>query len=561
MAQSHIPEQADRLNAREDRDKETARRYIRSVAAIDDGAFIDNPAMHRTDDRRPLSQESHQADLHRLDAGLLTKKFAEKGISFSMVIPIADENNDILVEQYFKIIKAADAAILDWQLSPALEGNKSLLCKKLVKKIIVTEKGSRPRLILIYTAEQVNEHLSEELQNAIKEDDDDLVMTELNENFGFMFNRLKVIFFSKSVANSGQGMGPGSFLSPDNLPDELINQFSSLVTGLLPKVAFNAVAAIREKIDCLLSIFNKDLDAAFVHHLILAGAKANSASFLADLFKDELCTIIVDDDEFLKSVSGQELIEWYNATDNFMKAAKLDSVVFKGLLELGYESYLDTKKNNKEFDKSPLTQNEREELMKKIIHNTHSSLQNFSHVAALKREAFNHNRSYWVASPRLTYGTLIKRDKTPDGKPSDDYYLCIIPKCDSVRLSAETRTRFPFLRLKLSDDATKKRHLCFKASEDCTGKIATFQFSKAWNKIDFFEFTPGENSTEIRALNTNGSSIYCFTGTNPDTPDKPIQFTWIADVKDATMSNILQQIFQNITRMGFDDFEWLRRGR
>ena len=519
-------------NIIEDLAQQTALRFIRSVTVIDDEAYMKQPSI----------ESAASESTNSLDVGLLTKKFVEKGISCSVLIPFKGFDGAQLLEQYVKMLKTSDAAILDWELSPWIAGDKPKLCKEIIKKIINDEKGCRPRLIIIYTIETIDTSLLNTLigylktENGLQQELSSQIV-KLEDDFGFFLNRFKVVFLQK--ADKEVDIPPDSMCLPENLPDKLITHFSELATGLLSTAAFNAVSAIREKIDSLLTIFHKDLDPAFVHHLLLNDDTTSGVQFLADLFKDEIQTIVADDEIFSKCTDKNLLCRWFENLDPppFFKDI-LPSDMFHKLLEVGLDKHIEKEKPSASFADG-------------LICSTDDSLRNFSRIVALKQEAFCPERTCQNA-PTLTYGSLIKLDE------HEEYYLSIIPKCDSVRLTESTH--IPFLKLTCSDDSLK-HHICFLSDANCRCKMASFQFSNAWDKITHLKFTPDKEFKRIIAKRDKTNSTLFYFNTTNKKPKNSDRYIWIADVKDNTMQDVLQRIFQNMTRTGFDDFEWLRRSK
>lgn len=551
MTESQLTEDTADSGAMREWSEATAKRYLRSVTLVDNAAYICNST-------------DHSAENNSINAGALTKNFAKRGISCSVLVPSEHDKENELLEQYLIIIKAADATILDWELTPwNTDGNKSKLCKEIINELIKDERSRQPRLIIIYTGELVSEDLVDDLKEYVsskkgkiqsestaqikeklyidveKGDDgispilkDSIQDLSEDDGFGFTCNRLKVVFLSKRRTPN---MSPESEVSTDDLPDKLIKHFSSLVSGLLPTAAFNAVAALRDKFDSILTIFNKNLDQAFVHHLLSTSDVSSGFVFLANLFKDELYTVIVDDEEFAKCVNLEQLKAWY-ADDNadpvpFFRE-QIEKDIFQQLLESGVDSYT--------------------KPQKKIVANSftncnYCSLKEFSFITTLRREAFNPERNIKIV-PSLTYGTLVKKENATTA----DFYLCILPKCDSVRLKKDIIV--PFVKLNDADDTAC--YLCFKSHKDCQGKTVALQLKKSWDMIESFTFTPDPITKKIIAIKDTPQSPYHFNRKN--TEDK---FTWLADVKDETMQDLLQRVFSKITRTGFDDSEWLRRNK
>jgi hypothetical protein len=74
-----------------------------------------------------------------------------------------------------------------------------------------------------------------------------------------------------------------------------------------------------------------------------------------------------------------------------------------------------------------------------------------------------------------------------------------------------------------------------------------------WQHINMFTFSSDPNYKRIVAAKEEEK--YFFIDKNSK------KFRWIAYLKDSVMLSIHQKIFANMSRLGVDEFEWLRRNQ
>ena len=134
-------------------------------------------------------------------------------------------------------------------------------------------------------------------------------------------------------------------------------------------------------------------------------------------------------------------------------------------------------------------------------------------------------------------------------KDNDRYLLCIQQKCDSVRIPDGEKRKFLFLPMKKND---QNFDVLFKNGPHDYVRLSTCY--KECYAIEIIEFTPFED-TEIVQAQKEGDGFYYFTGG----PDNQIKFKWILDLKEAHAQRIVNNFAAQLSRVGLDESEWLRR--
>jgi hypothetical protein len=141
-------------------------------------------------------------------------------------------------------------------------------------------------------------------------------------------------------------------------------------------------------------------------------------------------------------------------------------------------------------------------------------------------------------TPQLTLGVIIRETY------SEEYLLCIQQRCDSVRIEEDYR-RFLFLPLEKTE---KNFGIIYKDKSDKYVKL------KVKNKNCFDLKTINFKQTGngiVSARNENKKPIF------KDAEGKKLE--WVLDLKEAHAQKIVNEFSANLSRVGLDESEWLRR--
>ena len=140
--------------------------------------------------------------------------------------------------------------------------------------------------------------------------------------------------------------------------------------------------------------------------------------------------------------------------------------------------------------------------------------------------------------PMLTLGILIKENI------SGDYLLCIQQRCDSVRLVGGEKRNFLFLPL---EAAEKKFSILYKDNQGLPIKLKVI--ADNCHNLITKKFEQTENGF---VLAKNDGSFYF-----QDADGK--RFDWILELKEAHAQRIANKFAAQLSRVGLDESEWLRR--
>ncbi|NIA11704.1 MAG: hypothetical protein GWP10_18775, partial [Nitrospiraceae bacterium] len=151
--------------------------------------------------------------------------------------------------------------------------------------------------------------------------------------------------------------------------------------------------------------------------------------------------------------------------------------------------------------------------------------------------------------PILTLGTVIKSESSTSSKKSEKFWLCIQPRCDSVRI--EKKRNFFFLPLEVVD-GDKKFDLILEDEENKFKKLKIHY--KIYDSTHFEFSSDGSDEQVIRAKAENGDFVFY---TADETRSK---FKWVSELKTEHAQRIANDFAAKISRVGLDESEWLRRG-
>jgi hypothetical protein len=293
----------------------------------------------------------------------------------------------------------------------------------------------------------------------------------------------------------------------EELPLRIIQKFAAENSGILPAAVLRSLTGIRETSFRLLNTFTKDLDKALLYHRMLIPNPEDAEEFCRDIIADEFLGIIKDADpgKYISMAS----IEKYIAEKNPRFLASENPNVYYGSEDI--KRFLTTKLTDEEVKKIHSgSKIDDAEILKRFsaISTTGTSKNSF-----------------------LQLGCILEIK----GKTSR-YYLCLQPPCDSVRIKGWTR--FIFCGLKL----------------DSPSNISFYINNEKGNKAFKIDY--------------RSKYVFVFKGNGKISLNTPLvskegeEFSCIGQLKPMFAQKIANEFAASISRVGIDQFEWLRlKGR
>ena len=541
----------------EEYSKKIASSFLQSVVVVDDGAFLhhwERPRPHDnlvkpgrgTEPKKKSPQPGESTSeykTHDLDAKVLIDTFAEKGLICSVLKPTLMESFE---DKAFNAALLADIVVLDWQLQGTEFPDKD--AAGLIAKII-HGKGAqdRIRLIVIYSAEPartIQSKIAELLKQSgefVAEDDDHT----------FIQNATRICLFAKKGII---GAAPGRAVSEEELPDKLIGEFSQMTMGLLSNAALASLAALRQHTHLMLGRFRNPLDAPYLSHRILTFPPEEAEMHIVPLVVSETESIL-EDANVSDSVSIGQIkawLDWHMRHDPPLyrrMRIKSKTEAKKAMLNLLTKGI--TGKNKSRSHKTwgkllSRIKSEKNQRAPSRLTDIFTSDGKSGEIHDRELALLMSTRSqYQTLPPSLTLGTIVAEDIEDE----THYFVCIQPKCDSVRLPKNGR-EFPFLPL---TPVGKDTSSDFGYIVRDRATLVELQLSLKPHDFRKFHFQPTKRGQPIYASPVQGR--WLFKSSSPDT--SPLR--WVAALKPDHAQRVANDFGHEITRVGLTESEWLRR--
>ena len=461
-----------------------------------------------------------------------TNAFLKKGIHCALLELSEDKSNIDFIK---KTLKKSDVIILDWQMHNDL-GQSAC---ELIKHLLQDEKDSylSLKLLIIYTDQPVYNSLIEE--NLVP------IFKELNISFNLDSDTVlksghsKIIVLQKPVLNVNE-VGK---VSIEDLPERIIEELSNMTEGLVSSIAIESISSVRKNIHRLLAVYSNQLDPAYLSHKALLSNTEDSKEQIMELLGSEIKSIIkstVNFDE--KKILPLYFDQYYkNFSTDFILPdkdkltiklpEKLDGEMLLKITEVGIEKY---------FTKS-------DDPIEQVIlfsRNCHKNLTSF--FTNCQDKAKEANKKYAIITTlksltdigekQLTLGTIVIEDK----KTQPKYWLCVQPKCDSIRIETQKRD-FIFLRL-------------FNGKEDKFDIIlADGEKLKIDYRVYFSSLISFKSNENAKVTSYKEGDLFKFEkGDNQ-------KMIWKGELKNDFAQYVSQKFSSQLSRVAVEHFEWLRR--
>lgn len=499
-----------------------------------------------------------------LDISELTNKFIEKQILFTPIKPDINnsffynkaESQSILKEfmnKYYDVINKADIIILDWELSA--DDKDGIFTQEIIKKIL---KENNLKLIIIYSgSDRITKEIPKTLFDLVGKTETESQITEFRTNkYSIIYKGIKIKLIHKTTSPDPEYLLSSSVAE---LPDVCIREFANFVSGLLSNATLAAITTIRDHTFDIISQFKKQFDGNYISHRISIPNADDAEYFICELIKDEIVAAI-NFENIKKCINLDSIKKLINAS-NFNNKIKItegnihECNLIK-LVEIGADKYWSEQAYSKKL---------KEKLKRKSDYSRYFINSTVTDEALNKLEQeftslTTTNTKYYSDTylPYLTLGTIIALKKESEGRcnPNEhcrimcncsstySYYLCIQPRCDSVRLEKDE----PLLFIPLVEDCTKNK-VCFFDSK--LNKNCTLGFKKVSSLV----------IKKFKMCNDEHDRIYALVDDENDFVFKSINgniYRWVTELKFSLAQKIINQFGNNISRVGFDEYEWFR---
>ena len=477
-----------------------------------------------------------------LNAKEVIDGFAKEGLVCAVLRPDKTEPNN--AAQFRQMVATAarrtDILVLDWRLGDFNEGEATL---EVIEEVLKGDGNSnRMRLVAIYTGEPNLDVISEKVQPVVMRSSPNFTLDASNPMV-LKHGPLRVALFAKTWAEARvRDDRKDRVVSEPGLASRLIEEFSEMTRGLLSNVAVASLTALREESHRLLARFGKDLDAGYLGHRILLPHPPDAEEHLHEALSAELLSIL--EDRRPANEAGIEAIRgWLSHQQNLGLDIEQPLNLPQG------RDYFETwtkllENGNGTGENRVLSQslwNQLEETSTRIFVKEPSdaidSNPRFSYLLGFKTR-------YSTPLPRLTLGTVLSVTNCE----GTSYFLCIQPKCDSVRLRG--KTGFPLLPLIVQDNS--KGNAKFRmVVNDSSQQWLYLDYRAKPRDLVIRSFCPGPFPPgEVVASESSEGFIFS------DSDDR--KYTWIAAMKDEQALRVAAELATSLSRPGPNDAEWLR---
>ena len=534
--------------------------FIQSITMVDDKAVFSNGT---------------PVDSGFFDAGAMVKSFASQGVMCS-IFKFTEEDD---ISRITAISQKSDITVLDWRmllsekhdveedddLEEDSKDSKGFYTLEILKNVINCD-YNKFKLFIIYTEEIDFNRIIDEIESTLQSVGQNVIKDK--KSFSILCNSNKIVILGKeslkSTVKHTKEIGERSFTYSE-LPDIIYEEFVNFTYGVVSNLLLKSITAIRANTYFLLNTFQRDIDAAFVAHKGLLPNPDDAHDHILELIGTEIKSIIIGGlretitnsqiESFIETLDKKELV-FQSVIDDLKKIAninvanipnKFTTDEFKNLFRNGiiatckYEN--ESAKSNIELSKkavkylpqiiirgydATLKKTDVERLAKK------SNIR-FAKLTTVRNRYLNSNK------PILTLGVILK-GTTVSGK--DEYWICIQPKCDSVRI-AESENMYqgrPFMFLSLTKTSSN-------------GEIildANLGFKIEYNIIKSRQFMFKPTKKGMIVVKGNTSDDWFFL----DSFGR--RFEYIAELKNDFAQGIANTFASKVSRVATNHSEWLR---
>ncbi|HAX4190760.1 TPA: hypothetical protein JZE15_000551 [Escherichia coli] len=454
-----------------------------------------------------------------------------------------------------KSARRADITILDWSMDHKYGVSAGTLAKNSIERILQDDRAlnGRLRLIIIYTGEPILHEIAQEVHDSIFTIDNTASIQD------------KTIYFQKKDLEFCRIAVIDKKDNADELRDEAISLFTDLTAGLLSNATLSAIGELRDKTHHILHTFNKQLDPAYLAHVIglLSSPQVREKSYeiafdyATDLISEEIKSNLQISDHIKENLCLDRLYDWVEYTNSGQQAdyyeigignaqpTGVDSARVKSLLNYVSETQLVTTLNSSpEIIRGGNPAKILETFSKQKIHLKLKGIDYLSHEALSAVECKRRDlMSLRGRSPLPTVkqGTIVEKD--------DTYYICMQPLCDSVRI--EHCTNFIFLKILVVEDGKNFTHVL----KDSQGDFVKFNIKPGSKDIYIFNLEPDTTTNTVKAIREG--EVYKIRYKINDTQEDSL--IWFGELKANVAQAIANKLAEQISRVGLDTNEWLRR--
>lgn len=523
--------------------KRIANNFLQNIVFIDDKAYLEE-----------------ERNSHEFNAFQITQAFANSKKICAIYKPETLADIDILAQ----LAKKADITVIDWQLNiNENEGQENSEedaeeddprgphTRRIIREILLDPligQGSL-KLILIYTGEIGLYDITDEIFKDLHEQGIENIQKDECRVFTDNFTILVVAkpniegTSEKDKFKHNPKLNE-KIVSYEDLPDFILEEFTKMTSGLLSNFVLQSLTTLRRNTFTLLNTFNKKLDPAFLAHKALLRTPNDAFDQILNIIGSEIKSLLISynaldaiSDESIKqyidnTIAEGELTFELPEMDKFKKI-QLPKTVNRDLLaqfcEKGIERLL-IPKDSPSHESRLFSDVCYKVLTKYYLHGTITEDESNRKLALLTTLKSVYNKEF---EPLLTLGTIVFH--------SDEYWICITPKCDCTGI--KRNRNILFTRLKLVEKSDSFDFILMKEND-----YFHFKIQYSIHRTRFFELKSNGDGAIGAKLNEGklefkGNSI----------------LEWVGELKSDFAQSVANNFSSQLARVGMDHSEWLRR--
>ena len=514
--------------------RKIAERFLLTAVVVDDRPFF-RPLPSPTRAVRPTRQSVAQAsepkeprkrELQDLDVAALTDSFARHGMVCGVIVPDRD-----LTEETRSLdpLGQADILILDWQL----HGNNGRSALELLTFILGGGRGNRLRLIAVYTGEPGLLRIREKIVNCLEGLDELGHRVEPGEaDCEIAFGPCRIVIYAKPNTPT-PGLGDRSVEEAD-LPNRLVGDFTTMVDGLLPGLVLTALTAVRENVYRVLERFDRELDPAFLAHRACLPVPSDSEQHIVEQVASELHGVM-DDAILTHNPAGLDPIHQW-----LVKKTGGGKLSFGQGKEMTVAQTVDLLTEGIKKANGPLSKNKDYANLSCGFslgaENSRALDRRLASAMCFRMVLDEETRILWM-------GTVLER------REKEELFLCVTPKCDSVRLET-CEASFLLLPLLRPPSGTPQLVLPPRETETQYERATICTDPSRWETVSFK--VNGREAQCVVAEEKPGGG-FSFR----DVADG--HYDWVGELKAEFAQTVAQGIAERLSRVPLNKSEWLRR--
>lgn len=545
-----------------------ATQFLQTVVLVDDKAFpsdvfetakpakiegITTPGRRKTASDETSSSEKPNDSSLQIDGKKLIRDFASLGLVCTILQP--EKDNADVTATTVKVSSRADLIVLDW----IILDDDGECAKDIISAVIKADQNSqRLRLICIYTSSLDLEVISEAVQANLTQQGFNCELSD-SESIDINLGATKIVFLTKNIDK----LDENKLVSLENLPLRLITEFTKQTMGVVSNTALVALSAVRSNTHEILHRLHPKIDAPFLSHRSALSDPDDASELLVELVTSEIRAFIDRQNiaEYTASLDAIEkslaqrleisktpfAMKWGSGTPS--ETIDLPVEDLKKILEIGIDSWVSNHPTQKVKDKKKDFKRSLTHIFSQSDENPSPLEREFAMLTSLVRWYQKSHFSKDSKLPPLTLGTIIKRKI--ELAEDINYFLCIMPSCDCLRL-VESRS-FPFIPLSvIPQNYTDQKNFSLVVLDQNESFSSPIYLQHQTNVYmqRLIEFFPSANC-KIMPLNQEGEVIF---------KDKNnVEYQWIGEVKHTVVQKIVNEFISKLFRIGFDESEWLRK--